>query len=132
MMEQIEELKKEVTDLKSKLHKSIVTGDSFLLCHISNHKSWTSHFNLYCLHVRVKVAWWKKCLYVHCSHHTANFLFLSLCVYLFKNCPSKFLSHWESAETVFCREELGSLPCKNQNKSLTLGYLVGKFKFAVC
>ena len=26
---------------------------------------------------------------------------------------------------------LDSLPCKNQNKSLTLSYLVGKFKFAV-
>ena len=29
MMEQIEELKKEGTDLKSKLHKSIVTGELF-------------------------------------------------------------------------------------------------------
>ena len=61
MLEQIEELKKEVTDLKSKLLKSIVTGDLFLLRrHISNHKSHTSHFNLYCLHIRVKVAWWNK------------------------------------------------------------------------
>ena len=31
-----------------------------------------------------------------------NFFFLSLFVYLFKNCSSQFLSHWESAELVFC------------------------------
>ena len=76
----------------------------------------------------VKVAQRKKRLCI-CSHHTANlkFLFLSLCVYLFKNCPFQFLSHWESADPVFC----SSLPCKNQNKSLTLSYLVGKFKFPV-
>ena len=36
------------------------------------------------------------------------------------------------AFAVFCSEELGRLPWKNQNKSLTLSYLVGKFKFAVC
>ena len=40
------------------------------------------------------------------------------CIYLFKNCPSQFLSHWESAEPVFCSEELSFLPFKNQNKSL--------------
>ena len=36
MLEQIEELKKEVNDLKSKLQKSaeISRGDLFLLCHI--------------------------------------------------------------------------------------------------
>ena len=74
----------------------------------------------------VKVARWKKRLCI-CSHHAANlnFLFLSLCVYLFKNCPSQFLSHWESAEPVFCSDELIGLPCKNKNKSLTLSYLVG-------
>ena len=54
-----------------------------------------------------------------------------LCVYLFKNCPSQFFSHCESAEPVFCSKELSSLPFKNQNKSLALSYLVGKFKFAV-
>ena len=57
-----------------------------------------------------------------------NFLFLSLCVYLFKNCP-QFLSYWESAKPEFCSEELSSLPCRNQNKSLTLSYVVGKFEF---
>ena len=56
---------------------------------------------------------------------------VALCLYLFKNGPSQFSSHWESAEPVFCSEELSSLPCKNQNKSLTLSYYVGKFKFAV-
>ena len=54
-----------------------------------------------------------------CCYHTANlnFLFMSLYVFLFTNGPSQFLSHWESAEPVFCSEELSSLPCKN--KSLT-------------
>ena len=31
---------------------------------------------------------------------------------------------------MFCSEELSSLPWKNQNKSLSFSYLVGKFKFA--
>ena len=68
------------------------------------------------------------------SHHTANLncLLLLFCVYLFKNCPLKFFSHQESAEPVFCSKELSSHPCKNQNKSLTLSYLLGKFKFTVC
>ena len=68
------------------------------------------------------------------SHHTANmnFIFMSLCVYLFKNFPSQFLSYWESAEPMFFSEELSSLPCKNQNKRLTLSYLVEKFKSCVC
>jgi len=81
----------------------------------------------------LKVARWKKRLCV-CSHHTANlnFLFLSLCIYLFKNFPSQFFSHWKSAEPVFCSEDLSNLHCKNQNKSLPLSYLVGKFKFVVC
>ena len=89
--------------------------------------------NFYVKWVLLKVARWKVHLCM-CSHHTANlnFLFLSLCVYLFKNCPSQFLSHWDSAEPVFCSEELGSLTYKNQNNSLILSYLVGKFKFAVC
>ena len=32
------------------------------------------------------------------------------CVYIFNNCPSQFLSHWELAESVFCSEELSFLP----------------------
>ena len=78
----------------------------------------------------IKVAWWKKRLR---SHHTANlnFLFLSLFVYLLKNCSSQFFSNWKSAEPVFCSEELSCLPYKNQNKSLTLSFGEGKFKFAV-
>ena len=56
------------------------------------------------------------------SHHKANlnFLFLSFCVYLFKKCPSQFLSNWELADPVFCSEQLRCLPYKNQNKSQTL------------
>ena len=68
-----------------------------------------------------------------CSHHTSNlnFVFLSFCVYLFKNCPSHFLSHWESSVPVFSSKEHSSLPCKNRNKSLTLSYSVGNFEFPV-
>ena len=54
-----------------------------------------------------------------------------LCLYLFKSDSSQLSSHWESAEPVFCSEELNSLPCKIQNKSLNLSHFVGKFKFAV-
>ena len=66
-------------------------------------------------------------------HSTANlnFLFLSLFFYLLKNCFSQFFSNWKSAEPVFCSEELSCLPYKNQNKSLTLSFGEGKFKFAV-
>ena len=41
------------------------------------------------------VARWKK-LFCKKSHHRANlnFLFLTLCAYLFKNCPSQLLSYW--------------------------------------
>ena len=76
----------------------------------------------------LKVAQWKKPFCI-CSHHTANlnFLFLPLCVYLFNSCPSQFLSNLESAEPMFCSEELSSLPCKNQNKSLTLIYFGENF-----
>ena len=42
-----------------------------------------------------------------------NFLFPSLCVYLFKICPSQFFSHWELSEPVFCSEELSFHPFKN-------------------
>jgi hypothetical protein len=67
------------------------------------------------------------------SHNTANlnFLFLSLCVYLFNKCPSEFLSHWELVEPVSSCEELCCLSNKNQNKSLTLSSLEGKFTFAL-
>ena len=50
------------------------------------------------------------------SQHTAKFAFCFLCVYLFKNCPSQFLNHWESPEPVFCSEELSFLPYKNQKE----------------
>ena len=65
-------------------------------------------------------------------HSTANlnFLFLSLFVYLLKNCSSQFFSNW-TAEPVFCSEELSCLPNKNQHKSLTLSFGEGKFKLAV-
>ena len=50
----------------------------------------------------LKVARWKKHLCI-CSYRTGNliFLFLPVCVYLFKNWPSKFLSHWQSVEPLF-------------------------------
>ena len=48
------------------------------------------------------------------------------CVYFFKNCPSQFLSHWGSAEPVFCSEQFSFFPYKNRNKSL---FWVGIFKF---
>ena len=82
--------------------------------------------------LRLKVTWWKKLLCIN-SHHIANlnFLFLSLFVYLFKNCPFQFLSHWELDEPVFCSEELSCLHYKTQTKSVTLSLLPEKFKFAL-
>ena len=61
-------------------------------------------------------------------HSTANlnFLLLSLFVYLLNNSSSQFFSYWESAVPMF-----SSLPNKNQNKSMTLSSLKGKFKFDV-
>ena len=64
-------------------------------------------------------------VYMFSTYSKFEFSFLSFCVCLFKNCPSQFLSHRESAEPVFCSEELINLPCKNQDKSLALIYLVG-------
>jgi hypothetical protein len=60
-----------------------------------------------------------------------NFIFLSIFVYLVKNSSSQFFSNWKSTEPVFCSEELSCLPYKNQNKSLTLSFCEGKYKFAV-
>ena len=71
------------------------------------------------------MARWKKHL---CINSHLNLLFLSLCVYIFKKCPSQFLIHWEP---VFCSEELSCLPYKNQNqKNLIRSTLAGKLKFA--
>ena len=42
---------------------------------------------------------WEKLLLCKLSANL-NFLFLSLCVYLFKTCPSEFFSQWELAEPV--------------------------------
>ena len=79
------------------------------------------------------MARWKKLLCIN-SHHieNVNFLFLSLFVYLFKYCPSQFLSRWESAEPMFCCEKLTLLPYKNQNKGLTLNSWWENSNFAVC
>ena len=54
---------------------------------------------------------------------------VTMCTFLRRVLLNHFLSPWESAELVFCSEELSSFPCKNQN--LTLSCLVGKFKFAI-
>ena len=57
---------------------------------------------------------------------------LKVCEYSYDSFnKGQFLSHWELAEPVFCSEELSFLPYKNQNKSLTVSSLAGKFKFAV-
>ena len=71
--------------------------------------------------------------FINKLHSTVNlnFVFLSLLVYLLKNCSSHFFSNWKSAKSVLCSEELSSLSYKNQNKSLTLSFREGKFKFAV-
>lgn len=52
------------------------------------------------------------------SYENLNFLVLSFCVYLLENYPTqfKFLSHSESAELVFCSEDLSFLCFKNPNK----------------
>jgi hypothetical protein len=50
------------------------------------------------------------------SYEKLNFLLLSLCLYLFENYPTQLFSHSESAELVFCSEDLSFLPFKNQNK----------------
>ena len=76
----------------------------------------------------LKVARQKKLICMYNSQHLI-LLFLSLCVYFFKNCPSQFLSHWESAELVFCSQELSSQQYKYQNKDLIFSSWQGKFKF---
>jgi hypothetical protein len=78
----------------------------------------------------LKVAQWKNGFIKKLrSTENLNFLFLSLFVYLLKNCYSQFFSNWKSAESVFCSEDLSCLPYKN--KSLTLSFGEGKFKLAV-
>ena len=63
------------------------------------------------------------------SFEKLNFLSFSLCVYIFKNCPSQFLSHWELAEPVFCSEELSLLPYKTKTKAW-VSVLDKKFKIS--
>ena len=76
---------------------------------------------------------WKKHFFIILKiHKNLNFLLLSLCVYLFKNCPSQFLSHWESSEPVFCDEELIFLPYKKHNKSLIFSCGLENSNFVVC
>ena len=64
------------------------------------------------------------------SCENLSFLFLSLCFYLFKNCPSMFLSHQESDELVFCSEEFSCLPYKSQNKNMIFSSGQETFKFS--
>ena len=66
------------------------------------------------------------------SCENLSFLFLSLCFYLFKNCPSMFLSHQESDELVFCSEEFSCLPYKSQNKNMIFSSGQENLKFALC
>ena len=50
------------------------------------------------------------------KYENLNFLLLSVCFHFFENYPTQFLSHSESAELVFCSEDLSFLPFKNPNK----------------
>ena len=79
----------------------------------------------------VKVAHWKKRLRI-CCHHTANlnFLFISLFVFLYTNGPFSSQVTGSQLSQRFAVRNSVSLPCKN--KSPTLSYSVGKFKFVVC
>ena len=73
---------------------------------------------------------------MHNSHHSSKLELsysVALCsVYLFKNYLSQFLNHWESVEIVFLQWGTHFLPCKNQNKSLTLSSEWESSNFAVC
>ena len=53
-------------------------------------------------------------MYIILNIHTAKFEFSFMSLV---NCPSQFLSHWE---TLFCSKELSFLCYKNQNKSTIL------------
>ena len=68
-------------------------------------------------------------MYKFSPYSKFDFFFLSLCVYLFKKCPSQFLSHWELAEPVFCSEELSCLLYKKPKQKPNSGSLAEKFKF---
>ena len=52
-------------------------------------------------------------------------------IFFFCHSVFTFLTTGSQLSPVFCSEELSSLPCKNQNKSLSFSYLTEKFKFAV-
>ena len=54
---------------------------------------------------------------VYNSQHTAK---LEFCVYLFKNCPSQFLSHWESAEPVFLKKKSLTLRSWQENSNFAV------------
>jgi hypothetical protein len=72
----------------------------------------------------------KALVYKFSPYSKFDFSFpVSLCLPFFKLSFSVF--DWELAEPVFCSEALTCLPYKNQNKSLTLSSLLGKFKFAL-
>jgi len=55
-------------------------------------------------------------MYMFSPYSKFNLLFLSLCVYLYKNCP-QFFSHWESAEPVFCSEASVVFLAKTKKKA---------------
>ena len=68
---------------------------------------------------------------IYNSQHTAKFEF-SFPVTLCLSFCELFLSHWESAEPVFCSEELSFLPYKKQNKSRIFFSGRENSNFAVC
>ena len=67
----------------------------------------------------VKVPQWKKCLCVCVPYSKFDFFPCHSVFPFFKTFLSQFFSHWGSAEPVFCSEDLSSLPCKNQNPTLS-------------
>ena len=68
---------------------------------------------------------------IYNSQQTAKFEF-SFPVTLCLSFCELFLSHWESAEPVFCSEELSFLPYKKQNKSPIFFSGQENSNFAVC
>jgi len=88
--------------------------------------------NIYLSNLPVKGGQWKNGFVKKTSPYSKfEFSFpVTLCL-PFKELFFSVFSNWESAEPVFCSEELSCLPYKNQNKSLTLSFGEGKFKFAV-
>ena len=53
----------------------------------------------------------------------------TLCIYIFKHCPSQFLNHLESAEPVFWSEELSFFSLQKPKQTPDSQFWAEKFKF---